>query len=86
MKKRYEEAKNSIVKSYKRDLESYLLSGVVKGVEVLPAKNACDACKEWEGKKIALKEAIKKPPLPIKNCHNEKYGYCRCTYIAVTVD
>ncbi len=83
MKKRYKEAKNSIVGSRKGALESYLCSGVVKEVEVLPAKNACDACKEWEGKKIALKEAIKKAPLPIKNCHNEKYGYCHCCYIAV---
>lgn len=83
MKKRYKEVKNFIIKSNEEALKGYLRSSVVKGVEVLPAKNACDACKEWEGKKIALKEAIKKPPLPIRNCHNEKYGYCRCTYIAV---
>lgn len=83
MKKRYEEAKNFIVKSNKEALKSYLRSGVVKAVEVLPAKNACDACKKWEGKKITLKEVIKKPPLPVKNCHNEQYGYCRCCYISV---
>ena len=83
MKKRYEEAKKFIVKSNKETLEGYLRSGVVKAVEVLPAENACDACKKWGGKKIALKKAIKKPPLPIKDCHNEQYGYCRCCYVAV---
>ena len=83
MKKRYEEAKKSIAKSNKEALEGYLHSGVVKAVEVLPAGNACGACKKWEGKKIALKKAIKKPPLPIKDCHNEQYGYCRCCYAPV---
>ncbi len=83
MKKKYKKVKKFIIESNKEALEGYLRSGVVTGVEVLPAKNACDTCKDWEGKKIALKKAIKKPLLPIKKCNNEQYGYCRCTYVAV---
>ena len=70
-------------KSRKQNLKSYKKSGVVIAVEVLPASDACDACQKWKGKKIPLKKALRKPPLPIKNCHNEKYGYCRCCYISV---
>lgn len=83
MKKRYKGAKKFIAKSNKEALEGYLRSGVVKAVEVPAAGNACDACKKWEGKKIALKKAIKKSPLPIRDCHNEQYGYCRCSYVPV---
>lgn len=70
-------------KSRKQTLKSYKKSRVVIAVEVLPAGNACDACQKWKGKKIPLKKALRKPPLPIRNCHNEAYGYCRCCYIPV---
>lgn len=83
MKKKYEIAKKSIAEGRKRDLESYKRSRVVKAVEILCADNACKVCKKWNHKVIALKKALKKPPLPIKDCCNEKYGYCRCTYLAV---
>ena len=82
MKKKYEEVKKSIDEAVQRNLEQMLRSGVVKSVRVLPALDACEACKKWEGKEIAIKKAIKNPPLPIKDCHHEKYGYCRCCYVA----
>lgn len=71
--------------SLKRDLKSYKESGgVVIAVEILAAgENVCDACRPWNGKKIPLNVALKNPPLPIKNCHNEVYGYCRCAYVPV---
>lgn len=68
-------------KYLKRDLEKYKESGVVKEVEILPAGTACPVCKIWKDKKIPLKDALKKPPLPIKNC--QKDIGCRCTYIPV---
>ena len=83
MKKKYEIAKKSIAAGRKRDLESYKRSGVVKAIEILCASNACKVCKKWNHKVIPLKKALKKLPLPIKGCCNEKYGYCRCTYLAV---
>jgi len=83
MKKKYKVAKKTIAEGRKRNLESYKRSGVVKAVEVLCADNACKVCKKWNHKIIPLKKAFKKPPLPIKGCCNEKYGYCRCTYVPV---
>lgn len=64
----------------KPTLKSYKKSGVM-AVEILPASDACDICKAWKGKKIPLKEALKKPPLPIKDC--QKDIGCRCCYIPV---
>jgi len=83
MRKKYKEAKESIAEGRRRGLESYKRSGVVKAVEILCAENACKVCKKWNGKVILLKKALKKLPLPVKGCCNKKYGYCRCTYLAV---
>ena len=58
-------------------------SGVVLKVEILASDNSCENCKSQNGKIYSIGDAIKNKPLPCKECNNEVYGYCRCTYLPV---
>ena len=70
-------------KNNKNALKDYKKSGVVRYIEILPADNSCNACKEWKGKRIALDRVIRERLLPIKSCNNKDHGYCRCCYMPV---
>ena len=46
----------------------------------------CDACKTRHGKKVKIDDALKKMPIPFKDCQNKldpksKYHFCRSYYI-----
>lgn len=62
------------------DLRRYQSEGV-KIVEILAAgDSSCDKCKSLNGKQIAIKEALKTMPIPVKDCGR---GFCRCCYTPV---
>lgn len=81
MKKTLKELNKAAKEYSKKELKRYKKEGADE-VEVLPAADACDICTAWKGKKIPLKKALKRPPIPIKGCSNKKYG-CRCCYVPV---
>lgn len=61
----------------------------ITGVRILAVKNSCPSCQQLNGKTFAIDEALKKMPIPNKNCtheYNGKRGWCRCMYLAVTMD
>lgn len=74
---------NSINDANFNSLLQWNKSGVVLRVEILASDNSCKYCKSQNGKIYSISDAIKNKPLPCKNCNNEVYGYCRCTYLPV---
>ena len=63
------------------NLNNYLKSNVVKGVEILATNDSCDLCKSLSGKVFTIADAILTKPIPVEQCAH-KYG-CRCTYNSV---
>ena len=64
-------------------LRNYKKSGAVKYVEIVGGgQNSCPACKRVNGKRFRLKDELRNPTLPVKNCTSD-YGYCRCCYAPV---
>ena len=64
------------LKEYKRDK-------VCTGVEIIAVtncegNNACEVCRQFNGKVFSINEALSKNPLPIKSCSHE--CGCRCVY------
>ncbi|MFH1431521.1 MAG: hypothetical protein ABIG37_03585 [Nanoarchaeota archaeon] len=59
--------------------------GGANQVKILSTANSCANCKKHNGKIYSINEAIKKMPLPNKNCsyhlYGEKHGFCRCCYL-----
>ncbi|MCW4020829.1 MAG: hypothetical protein NWF14_06350 [Candidatus Bathyarchaeota archaeon] len=68
--------------SQRRTLMAYKKSGVAKNVEIWAAmdERTCNACREWNGKRISLDRAMQGDILPIKDCTSD---WCRCTYAPV---
>lgn len=61
----------------------------VLGVKISTCSNACPTCQKLRGKVFTVDEALKKMPIPNKDCtfeHNGKRGFCRCLYTAVLMD
>jgi len=64
----------------------YKKSEVVKKVSILSG-DGCVSCKKQNGKIYSISEALKKMPIPNKNCSyhlhpkNKKYSFCRCIYL-----
>ena len=56
----------------------------VKKVRVL-STGSCDVCKQLNDKIFTIDEALKKMPIPSRECtfklHNGKQGWCRCRYV-----
>ena len=66
-----------------KQLIDYKKSGVIKHVEILAAgQNSCPACKALDRKRFLLKNELRNPTLPVKNCTSD-YGHCRCCYAPV---
>lgn len=65
--------------SNQRALANYRRSEVVKGVEIIVAEDACEACRKLADKTYKFNEV---PLLPHVKCTHEKG--CRCTYAPVT--
>ncbi len=84
-KKEYETIAEEINVSRRENLMQWNNFGVLK-VEVSSADNSCENCKKQNGKIYLIRDAIRNNPLPCKDCNNEKYGYCRCTYLPVIND
>jgi len=74
---------NSINDANFNSLLQWNKMGVVLKVEILASENSCDHCKSQNGKIYSIAEAIKNKPLPCRECNNEVYGYCRCTYLPI---
>ena len=73
----------------KWDLAAKQQNPFIVGVRILAVKNSCSACQKLNGKTFTIDKALKKMPLPNKNCtheHNGKRGWCRCMYLPVTMD
>ncbi len=65
--------------SNQRSLTNYRQSEVVKGVEIIVAEDACEACRKLAGEAYNFNEV---PVLPYVKCTHEKG--CRCTYAPIT--
>lgn len=73
----------------KWDLTRLQQNPFVTGVRILAVKTACPICQQLNGRIFTIDEALKKMPIPNKNCthkHNGKRGWCRCMYLSVTMD
>ncbi|MAG84630.1 hypothetical protein CMK10_10775 [Candidatus Poribacteria bacterium] len=82
-KKELERTRKAIERQNMKTLISYQKSGIIKYVEILAAgQNSCSVCKKLDRKKILLKNELRKPTLPVKNCTG-CYGFCRCCYSPV---
>lgn len=53
-----------------------------KYTEISAAGGCCPACGKLDGKKVLIRNELKSPTLPVKNCTSE-YGFCRCSYLPV---
>lgn len=62
-------------------LSQFKSSGVVKGVQILTAKDSCESCRAQAKNNFSLTKAEKFGILPNKECTHPKG--CRCTYIPV---
>lgn len=51
-------------------------------VTILASDDACSACKSLDGNTYRLDEALRKMPLPCKDCERKM---CRCLYTAEAV-
>jgi rubrerythrin len=72
-----------------RKMELYGIKKELKGfkykvVIVATYNRYCKDCQEQDGKMFTMEEALKKMPIPVKNCTNE--GFCMCCYAAEIVD
>jgi len=73
--------------SKKMELLEYKKDGIKKVKIITSGKdNACESCLKLEGKTFTINEALKKMPIPNKDCthilYDENRGFCRCVYIA----
>ncbi|MDD5041264.1 MAG: hypothetical protein PHX87_03255 [Candidatus Peribacteraceae bacterium] len=63
-----------------------LKSGGVTNVQIITTQDSCEECKKFAGKTLNINEAIRDMPVPCiecsRNLFNEKFGFCRCIYIA----
>lgn len=69
-------------------LRYYQKINYCKKVEILVTTESCDVCKKQEKKVFTLDEALKKMPIPVKNCTNKinqeaPDGWCVCSYLPV---
>lgn len=81
-KKRSAQIGASIAASKKASLERYRKDGV-KCVQILATgQTSCKACRALRGKKFLVKDELRNPTLPVKDCTGY-YGHCRCAYIPV---
>ena len=68
---------------HRRQLIDYKKTGVTKYVEILAAgQKSCPACRALDKKLFHLKNELRNPTLPVKDCTSD-YGYCRCCYAPV---
>lgn len=73
--------------SAKMELMRFKQEGFIEKVKILTAgKDSCEACRCLENKIFTIEEALKKMPIPCKECthkiHNNKKSFCRCCYLA----
>lgn len=79
---------NLLQESRKMELMEYKKHGFIKKVKISTAGkgNACDICMLQDNATYTIEEALKKMPIPNKNCthtlYDEKRGFCRCMYIS----
>lgn len=67
------------------ELLDYQKKGV-RQVRILATKNSCKNCQKQYNKKYSIQEALKKMPIPCKDCtfYLDQNGkcFCRCAWIA----
>jgi hypothetical protein len=67
------------LKASTRPLNEWQENGAVRNIEILGANDSCIHCKENNGKKQSIIDALENPLIPNGRC-SHKYG-CRCTYL-----
>lgn len=83
MNSTFPEKKNLTNADYQREQLIIMESAYIETVELLSSRDekTCPACREADGTRVSLKEALKSPPLPHPKCSSEE---CRCIYLPVT--
>lgn len=76
---------NPLRKSYRMELLKLKERGVTNVVKILSAgESSCESCRKMDGAVFTIDEALKKMPLPNKNCtktlDDPDRGFCRCSY------
>ena len=71
----------------RQEIDDFKKSGVVTGVKILTAQNACPECKQHDGETYTLDEALRLMPIPHLECtfqlNKDAPGWCRCVYISI---
>ena len=66
-----------------QQLKEYKHSDLINKVETLATADSCQVCEDLEGEQFTISDALKKKPIPVRECFQEKGFGCRCTYIPV---
>jgi hypothetical protein len=75
-----------LTESRKYELLNLNKHDFVKKVQIITNPDSCETCKKDSDRIMSIEEALKKMPLPHKECHRTLYsqkGFCRCTYLIV---
>lgn len=74
--------------SRKMELMRYKRYRWCKKVKIASNEEGCETCRRLKGRTLTIKEALKKMPIPCKECTNTLYdkskGFCWCYYEAIT--
>lgn len=81
-KKKTEQIGKQLDRLRRRNLINYKELGVLRYVEISSACDgaSCQACNQLNGKRFLLKDELRNPTLPVKNCTS---SFCRCCYLPV---
>lgn len=76
------------IKGIRRALTDFKKSSFSK-IKIVTARDnrTCAHCRELEGKEFDVDDAIRSPPIPVKECSTPCFGktitWCRCNWVAV---
>ncbi len=63
----------------------YQQSNLADEVEIATVEDVCEACSRLAGRILTIDEALRRAPLPCKECTHDArggtMGFCRCSYI-----
>ncbi|MFQ6127076.1 MAG: hypothetical protein ACE5R6_21070 [Candidatus Heimdallarchaeota archaeon] len=76
--------------SSRMELLYYKQSRVVKNVQILTTRDACEACQLLANQVWSIDEALKQMPIPVKGCtrsiQDDSQGFCRCRWNAMIIE
>jgi hypothetical protein len=77
---------NALTESRKYELLNIKRHDFVRKVQIITNPDSCEACKKDSDKILNIDDALKKMPLPHKDCNrvlSSRKGFCRCSYLIV---